>query len=104
MNSTAHVGAAGEMFACQYFLSHGLEVARNVAASGPVDIIVYNKDNGKMVPVDIKSVRSVYTRVDGSVNLGTKVQWKNDIAIAAYIHGEASLHLPEGFWAALGME
>ena len=105
MNSTAHTGAAGELFACQYFLSHGLEVFRNVAASGPVDVMLYNKENGKAVAVDIKSIRSPYERADGTYSLGQKVILRDDgVYQVVYVHGEAAVRLPEGFWEALGME
>jgi Holliday junction resolvase-like predicted endonuclease len=105
MNSTSHVGAAGELFACSYFLAQGLEVARNIAASGPMDLIVYNKLNGRMVAIDIKSVRSPYVRKDGSYCISHDAKWSpNNIAQCTYVHGEASLRIPEGFWEALGME
>lgn len=105
MNSTSHIGAVGELFACNYFLSHGLEVCRNVAASGPVDIIIFNKHNGKSLAVDIKSIRSPYVKVDGSFSLGQKINLRDDgVWQVVYVHGEASLRLPEGFWETLGME
>jgi len=105
MNSKSHVGAVGELFACSYFLSHGLEVTRNVAASGPVDLILFNKENGHMLAIDIKSLRSPYTRSDGAYSLSSRVCWlPNNVAQVVYVHGEASLRLPEGFWEALGME
>lgn len=104
MNSTAHVGAVGELFACSFFISFGLEVCRNIAASGPVDIVVYNKENGRMIAIDIKSLRSPYVKLDGSYSIGQKVEWKDNIAQCVYVHGETSLRLPEGFWEALGME
>ena len=102
MNSTSHTGAAGELFACQYFLSHGLEVFRNVAASGPVDIMLYNKDNGKSVAVDIKSIRSPYQRADGTYSISFKPKLRDDnVWQVTYVHGEAAVRLPEGFWEAL---
>lgn len=105
MNSTAHIGAAGELFACQYFLSHGLEVFRNVAASGPVDLFVYNKETSKSAAVDIKSVRSPYVKTDGTYSIGRKIILRDDgVWQLLYVHGEDSLRLPDGFWEALGME
>jgi len=104
MNSTAHIGAAGELFSCNYFLTKGLEVCRNVAASGPVDIIVYNKENGRMVAIDIKSHQYVSYRVDGSLSPSYCPKWNNDVAIVKYLHGDNVLSVPEGFWEALGME
>ena len=105
MISTAHTGAAGELFACQYFLSHGVEVFRNVAPAGPVDLMVYNKTNGKSAPVDIKSVRSPYVRADGSYSLGISPKLRDDgVWQLTYVHGEDSLRIPEGFWESLGLD
>lgn len=104
MNSTAHIGAAGELCACSYFLAQGLEVCRNVAASGPVDLVVYNKDNGRMVAVDIKSHQHVSFRCDGTLCPTYSPKWVNRIAIVKYFHGNNSVSVPEGFWEALGME
>lgn len=104
MNSTAHTGAAGELYACSYFLSKGLEVCRNVAASGPVDLIVYNKHNGCMVAIDIKSHQFVAYRTDGGLSPSYCPKWIDGIAIVKYIHGDNSVSVPEGFWEALGME
>ena len=105
MISTAHTGAAGELFACQYFLSHGVEVFRNVAPAGPVDLMVYNKTNCQSAPVDIKSVRSPYIRADGSYSLGISPKLRDDgVWQITYVHGEDSLRIPEGFWESLGLD
>ena len=105
MISTAHTGAAGELFACQYFLSHGVEVFRNVAPAGPVDLMVYNKANCQSAPVDIKSVRSPYIRADGSYSLGISPKLRDDgVWQLTYVHGEDSLRIPEGFWESLGLD
>ena len=105
MISTAHTGAAGELFACQYFLSHGVEVFRNVAPAGPVDLMVYNKINSQSAPVDIKSVRSRYVRADGSYSLGISPKLRDDgVWQITYVHGEDSLRIPEGFWESLGLD
>ena len=105
MISTAHTGAAGELFACQYFLSHGVEVFRNVAPAGPVDLMVYNKTNGKSAPVDIKSVRSPYVRADGSYSLGISPKLRDDgVWQITYVHGEDSLRIPDGFWESIGLD
>ena len=103
MNSTSHTGAAGELLVCAFFLSHGLEVFRNVAASGPADVVLQNGD--KFLAVDVKSVRSPYTRKDGSYSLPKIPQFTDSgIAVVVYVHGEAVPRLPAGFWEALGME
>lgn len=105
MNSTNHTGAAGEMLVCAFFLSQGLEVFRNVASSGPIDLIVFNKEAGQSILIDVKSVRSPYVRQNGSYSLGQKCCLRDDnVWQVVYVHGEASPRLPEGFWEALGME
>jgi hypothetical protein len=105
MNSKVHSGAVAELFVCQYFLSMGLEVFRNVAASGPIDILLYSKENGKSLPIDVKSTNTPYTRADGSLMLNIKIGKRDDgVWNIGYVHGEASVRLPEGFWEALGYE
>ena len=105
MNSKSHTGAAGELFCSTYFLSMGLEVFRNVAPAGPIDLFLYNPANGKAIPVDIKSIRTVYVRADGTKGYGTKSLLRDDgVWQVLYVHGEAAPRLPEGFWEALGME
>jgi len=105
MNSKNHTGAAGEMLVCAYFLSHGLEVFRNVASSGPVDLMLLNLETNKSILVDVKSFRSPYVKSDGSYCLGSKCCLRDDgVWQITYVHGEASPRLPEGFWEALGME
>lgn len=105
MNSTNHTGAAGEMLVCAFFLSQGLEVFRNVASTGPVDLIILNKENNKSILVDVKCVRSPYVRSDGSYSIGHICNLRDDgVWQVAYVHGEASPRLPEGFWGVLGME
>ena len=105
MNSTAHTGAAGEMLVCAYFLSQGLEVFRNVAASGPVDLVLVNKESNISVLVDVKSIRSPYVKVDGTYSIGQKCGLREDgVWQVLYVHGEATPRLPEGFWDVLGME
>ena len=104
MNSTAHTGAAGEMIVSAYFLQQGLEVFRNVAASGPADLFVWNKTNGKSAAVDVKTISDVYVRKDGTINY-EMVKYRDDnVWQVGYVRSEASVRLPEGFWAALGMD
>jgi hypothetical protein len=105
MNSKNHTGAAGEMLVCAFFLSHGLEVFRNVASSGPIDLVLVNLETNKSVPVDVKSFRSPYVKADGTYSLGQKCCFRDDgVWQVVYVHGEQAPRLPEGFWEALGME
>ena len=101
MNSKNHLGAYGELYVANYLLEHGLEVFRNVASSGPVDLIAYNKDNGNNVCIDVKCIRSPYTRKDGTLSLPKTPQWNKNIAVVVYVHGETSVRLPDGFWECL---
>ena len=104
MKSTSHTGAAGELFVSQFFLSQGLEVFRNLAASGPADLFVWNTENGKSIPVDVKSFRSPYVKADGSYSLGIQPKiLDTGVVIVTYVHGEPTVRLPEGFWELLGM-
>lgn len=105
MNSKNHTGAAAEMLVSAFFLGQGLEVFRNVASSGPIDLVVVNKQTNKTVFVDVKSFRSFYTRVDGTFTLGSKCCLRDDnVWQVVYVHGEAAPRFPEGFWEVLGME
>ena len=91
-----------QLFACQYFLSHGVEVFRNVAPAGPVGLMVYNKINSQSAPVDIKSVPSPYIRPDGSYSSGISPKLRDDgVWQLTYVHVEDSLRIPEGFWKSL---
>lgn len=104
MRSKGHVGAAGELFVSQYFLSQGFEVFRNLSPHGPADLFVYNPETNSAIPVDVKSFRSPYTKVDGSYTTGAKPRLRDDnVWQVTYVHGEASVRLPEGFWEALGI-
>jgi hypothetical protein len=105
MNSTQHTGAAGELLVSTFFLQNGLEVFRNVASSGPVDLVLYNKHTKKTILVDVKSMRNPYVRADGQITFTSKCLLRDDgVWQIVYVHGEASPRLPEGFWEALGME
>jgi len=105
MNSTNHTGAAGEMLVCAFFLSQGLEVFRNVASSGPIDLILYNKETNKTILIDVKTLRNPYVKADGSYCLAHKCCLREDnVWQVVYVLSEATPRLPEGFWEALGME
>ncbi len=97
MNSKSHTGAAGELFASAKFLEMGFEVFRNIAASGPIDLMLWNETTGA-VRVDVKSVRNPYVKTDGSLSFGQKCQLREDgVWQVIYVHGESCLRLPEGF-------
>jgi hypothetical protein len=105
MRSTGHTSAAGELFVSQYFLSQGFEVFRNVAPAGPADLIVFNPDSLAAIPVDVKSFRSPYTKKDGTYTVGAQPRFREDgVWVVTYVHGEATVRLPEGIWEALGVD
>ena len=104
MNSKNHLGTYGELYVTNYLLEQGLEVFRNVAPSGPADLVAWNKETGKTVLIDVKCLRDPYMRKDGKLSLSKCPFWKSNIAILVYVHGEAAVRLPEGFWEALDME
>lgn len=104
MNSKNHIGAAGELLVCAFFLEQGLEVFRNVASSGPVDLVVWNPENNKSVCVDVKSHSTVMYRADGALSPSYCPKWVDHIAIVKFFHADKSVSLPEGFWEVLGME
>jgi hypothetical protein len=103
MNSKNHIGAMGELFASQWFLGQGLEVFLNLPSCGPADLVVWNKESGCLLPVDIKTINRPYTRKDGTPGIGDKCRLREDgVWNYAYVLGEASVRVPEGFWEALG--
>ncbi len=65
MNSTNHVGAMGELYVSNYFLEQGYEVFRNVAASGPGDLVVWKLGETPLV-IDVKTQRNPHLRKDGT--------------------------------------
>ena len=103
MNSKNHMGAAAETFCASWFLMQGLEVFLNIPSCGPADLVLWDTETGRLLPVDIKSYSNPYTRVDGGFSFGKKCQIREDgVAQILFVHGEASPRLPEGFWEALG--
>lgn len=105
MKSPSSFGAYGELFVCNYFINLGLEVFRNITPSGPVDIVIYNAETQKLLLLDVKSTRTVYIRADGAESFPNGPKLRSDgVWQILYVHGDASIRLPDGFWQALGME
>ena len=76
----------------------------NIPSSGPADLVAWNPETQKLLPIDVKSVRNPYVRVDGEISIGIKICFRADgVAQIAWVHGEAAPRLPEGFWEALGI-
>lgn len=60
-------GAVGEMIACNYFISLGYEVFRNVVSSGPADLSVWSPITNELFLVDVKT-STRFVKADGSVS------------------------------------
>ena len=97
--STNRSGDVGETFAVYYLMTHGLEVFKNSACTGPADLFVWNPDNNKALAVDIKSMRVVYLKADGNPVVGHKPIFNPDgVSKLVHIHGSNTLSIPDGFW------
>ena len=73
---------------------------RNVAASGPVDIVIMK--DGKLTPIDIKSTNSAYVRADGTKCYNIKIELRDDnVWQIGYDVSENKFLFPEGFWEAV---
>ena len=100
MNSKNHTGAYSELSAASYFLARGYEVFRNVAASGPVDIVIMR--DGKYTPIDIKSTNSAYVRADGTKCYNIKMELRLDgVWQIGFDVSTGEFLFPEGFWEAV---
>lgn len=66
-------GTYSELIAVNYFLSQGYEVFRNIAPSGPADLVIWSPRTNETVFVDVKTATR-YVRADGTViyNYGDK--------------------------------
>jgi len=72
MNEIKHnpsrMGDITEIEICHQFLKEGYEVFKNIACSGPIDLIAINVDTGQMILMDCKTP-SIYTKADGDMRL-----------------------------------
>lgn len=59
-------GAVSELLAVNYFLSQGFEVFRNIASSGPADLVVWSPRTNETFFVDVKTATR-YVKIDGTV-------------------------------------
>ena len=94
--SRGATGACGELYVCQYFLTKGYQVFRNVAPTGSVDIIIYKDGVSKLI--DVKTTTTAYTRKDGSIFINVPCEKRGDIWLLAFNAETNELHFPEGFW------
>lgn len=64
---TSQLGAYHELIACSYFIQQGYEVFRNVAPSGPADLVAWLPSTGETIFVDVKTATK-YVKADGSIS------------------------------------
>ena len=53
--SRSHIGAVSELDICSHYLKKGYQVFRNVAATGPADIIIWNPETNEVHMIDVKT-------------------------------------------------
>ena len=98
-------GAIGELAIANYLMEKGYEVFQNMSPTGPADLTVWNIETGKVLLVDVKSYRDPYRNKEGTYACTNNAFHRDDdVWQIAYIHGEASIWPPEGFFEALGCQ
>lgn len=63
-----HQGTYSELIACNWLLSLGYDVFRNISPHGKADIIAWNPENDESLYIDVKTA-SIYTSVSGEDRL-----------------------------------
>jgi hypothetical protein len=63
-------GSQGELIAAAWLLGLGYHVFRNLAASGPVDIVIWHPRTGEFRLIDVKMTTpsALYRKADGSIS------------------------------------
>ena len=84
-------------------MKEGFDVFRNLGCDGPVDLVVHHRESDTITKIDIKSIHSVSYLVNGEEKIykdkcGLR---KDGTWLILYVHADASLRLPDGFWEAL---
>lgn len=79
---TSKIGGISELEVCAYYLREGYEVFRNVSASGPADIIVWNPESGEVHIIDVKTYVSCLDPKNFITNLENKSD--NKVKILPY--------------------
>ena len=80
--STSKIGGISEIEVCAYYLREGYEVFRNITASGPADIIVWNPNTQDIHIIDVKT----YVYNGGPENFIESLERKcnNNVKIVPY--------------------
>jgi hypothetical protein len=81
-----HTGAINELAACQYFLSKGYEVFRNVSQHGPADLAIWHKETNEFTLVDVKTV-AVYYKKNGEPIFYSQKSKNQEILVLAVSNG-----------------
>ena len=96
--SKSKTGTIGELTTQAWFLEQGYDVFANVEPSGPADMLVRNRDNGKIIAVDAKAIKNPYVRADGTPCLNTKPKYENGVYVVVYTQYDGQFYAPEGMW------
>ena len=70
MHSHKRTGDITELKVCHHFLKEGYEVFKNVSCTGIVDIILFDKNSGETILLDIKTP-TINEQLDGTITLRT---------------------------------
>ena len=96
------ISAASELFVCADLLERGFQVFRNVADSGPGDLVVWSPDTAVKEVIDVKTVNSAYRKVDGTVTNQYPEQNKETKAWFVVVR-YGNIHYPTGLSKQLGV-
>lgn len=82
-------GTSSELRATVWLFEQGFEVFKNVAATGPADLVIRNKETGELRAVDVKTV-TIYIKKDGSKSYNWSVSGskKENVSYLGYCREE----------------
>jgi hypothetical protein len=76
----AFLGEAAELLVCSDLVRRGVSVFRNVATTGPADLVAWNPRNGHMATIDVKGLSTKTRRADGSYHYSYEARHDQDEA------------------------
>jgi hypothetical protein len=89
ISDTNWKGAINEMIACAWLGLRGYDVFRNIAPTGPVDIVAWNRETRKHLLIDVKGWSTKYVRKDGLTTLpNPPTRVPPDVHILYVVKGE----------------
>lgn len=83
------LGEAAECFVAADLMRRNVIVFRNVARTGPADMVVWSPDRQDLALIDVKSVTTGYRRADGLIALTAPVA---DGVHLAFVVGDAVVY------------